>query len=188
MSDDYVALIPKDPSQVPDAASVEKLVEHLVTIGACRRDGESLKTGPFLSRFIKDPRPHVVGGKSVLESGADDVFVETYPYFRGHAGTNFEPIACRRCNAELPFDEMLAALGAATGHDPVDRAQLTIGCIHCESKNYGPDHDYGISGGFSRFAIRFAVPTSRRTEPDAPTMVDIQKIVGCPMKLVQVLS
>lgn len=185
---DYIAVIPTVPDFVPAPDDVRRAMEFLIERDIVRSDGPNFTTGAKTGDLIRDPKTVLVDGKPVLSAAVSRVVVESHPALRGHAGRNFEPIACRACSAELPFDEMLAALGAADGRHALTQAELTIVCFHCAAKNFGPEHDYGFSGGFARFEIRFEVSTTRQTIGDAVLLKELGAILGRPVKFVQVLE
>ena len=188
MSSDYVSLIPINPDYVPTDEAVARGLQHLAATDVLRRAGDGWTTGANLQLLVQDPKPFAKNGQVIIAQPGAPVWYRSYAYIRGHAGINFEPIACSICQAELPFDEMLAALGAATGDVALSRDALSIGCIHCDGKNYGPEHDYGISGGFARFELHIEVTTSRQTQGNPAVLQEMTAILGAPIKMVQVLA
>lgn len=185
--EDYVAIIPTDPQFVPTEDAISAGLAHLESLGIIRRAGDGWESGPNLADLVRDPNPPLVDGESVLKRAGHAVAWSVHPHVVGHAGVNLEPIACRHCNSELPFDEMLDAFEQARGDSELTPEQRSLTCFHCERGNDAVDYEYGSSAGFARFACTIAVPTHRQMQGDATILGDLGRILGCELKLIQVL-
>jgi hypothetical protein len=188
MSEKYVVILPADPHHAPTPEKVAELLKFLRDSGAVSGDPATPKdwrNGENAGALFRDtdPRktpegPGDAPGRLVFTMHQGDIV--------GFAGDNLEPVACIYCNSELPYDCAQDAFWGLRDGKPIDDPCMTMECYHCGKGNSALEADWGKSGGFGRFALKFEGELSNRVEPVDSGVAKIAEILGVPVRFIQI--
>jgi hypothetical protein len=176
----HLCLIPKESAFVPAAEAERACLDMLKSEGVIAESGDGrLVSGQNVPRLLVDPAPVAGAAPFEVASIRHDRLV-------GHAGKNLEPTECPNCGSEMPYDANFDGFAAVNAGEEKGSGMRMIQCLHCEHSTDVTDLDFRRSGGFCRYEIRFSGRTSSRVSADEAFLRKISRILGAPMKFIQV--
>ncbi len=164
MSDNYLSLIPEEPSYVPPAEAQARALETF-------------------RAFLTKKRPFQVKPSARWDEPVVEIEVEVSEDIRFvDQGSNFESVSCPACGAEIDTESWSEWMNKSSKSDFLDRS-VTMSCCGRETDLNALRYDW--PAGFARYILRALNPEIENGMLPADKLSALEEILGCKLRQIR---